>query len=126
MFIKYLTNIKIMTVLLEDFLKTATDEQMELLHSISEAAEQEQVFANRVTAVYGSIERGVHSPDGFSIGLCEDEDDARVISAGPRHELQRVREQMKSYMEQAVGLGMGNLGIIERNYEGYVGKPLPK
>ena len=33
---------------------------------------------------------------------------------------------MKGYMQRAVQIGMGNLGIIERNYEGYVGKPLSK
>ncbi|MEK6812021.1 MAG: hypothetical protein AABX76_00520 [Nanoarchaeota archaeon] len=115
-----------MTILLEDFMRTATDEQLELLHNLNETAEQEQILANRVNAIYGSLKSRVHTSGSIGVGFCEDEDDARVISAGPTHELKRVRGQMKGYMQRAVQIGMGNLGIIERNYEGYVGAPLSK
>lgn len=58
------------------------------------------------------------------ITVCEDEDDAMVISMGPRRELKRVKELMREYMKKAVDLGMGDLEIIQRNYKHYVGESL--
>jgi len=111
---------------IEDFMKTATEEQKDLLFKLSETAEQEKKCADKTNRIYSSVRSGAYSPDGFSITICEDEDDAMVISTGARQELKRVREQMKSYMKRAVNLGMGDLGLIQRTYEQYVGEPLPK
>jgi len=110
---------------IEDFMRTATAEQIKLLSDICTTAEQEQRLANSLKRVRDSIPRGIHSSDGFGLTICEDEDDARVISAAERQKLQGVREQMKTYMQEAVRLGMGSLGIVQRSYEHYVGKPLP-
>ena len=110
---------------IEDFMKTATDEQKDLLFKIGETAEQEKKFADKINRIYGSISSGVYSPDGVGITVCEDEDDAMVISWEPREELERVKGQIKEYMKKAVELGMSNLGIIQRNYEHYVGESLP-
>ncbi len=113
-----------MATTIEDFMKAASDEQKELLFKLSETVEQEQKYAEEVNRIYGSMRSGIYSLDGISVTLCEDEDDARVISFKPRQELQRVREQMKDYMKKAVELNMAHLGIIQRNYEHYVGEPL--
>jgi len=115
-----------MPTTIEDFMKTATEEQKNLLFSLAETAEEEKKYVNEVNRIYKSMKSGVHSSDGISVTPCETEDDAMIISIGPRQELKRVREQMKKYLEEAVGLGMGHLGIVQRNYEHYVGKPLPK
>ncbi len=108
---------------IEDFMKVATEEQKDLLFKLSETAEQEKEYAGKVNRVYGSITRGVYQ-DSSGVTLCEDGEDAFVISAGLRLKLERVREQMKSYMIKAIDLRMGHLGIIQRNYEHYVGEPL--
>ncbi len=113
-----------MVTAIEDFIKTATDEQKDLLFKVGEAAKQEKKYVDEINRIYGSIKSGVHSPDGFSITLCEDEDDAVVISMGPRRELKRVKEQMRTYMKEAVELGMEHLGIIQRHYEHYIGESL--
>ena len=113
-----------MSTSIEGFMETATDKQKDLLLQLSETAEQEKKCADEVNRIYGSTESGVCSSGGAVIP-CEDEDDATVISMRPRQELQRAREQMKEYMEKAVELGMGHLGMIQRNYEHYVGKPVP-
>lgn len=113
-----------MATTIEDFMETATNEQKELLFKFSETAEQEQKYAEEINRIYGSMKSGVYSSDDMSVTLCEDEDDARSISFKPRQELQRVREQMKNYMKKAVKLDMAHLGLIQRNYEHYVGEPL--
>ncbi len=109
---------------IEDFMKVATEEQRGLLFKLSGTAEQEKKCADEVNRIYGFIELGVYR-DSSTVTLCEDGKDAFVISAAPRQELKRVRGQMKSYMINAIELGMGHLGIIQRNYEHYVGEPLP-
>ena len=114
-----------MTVTIEEFMKTASAEQKDLLFKLSETAEEENKHAKEVNRISKSMSSGVYS-DGFAVTLCEDEDDARVISAGPRQELRRAREKMKQYLKKAVELGMSQLGIIQRNYESYVGEPLPQ
>jgi hypothetical protein len=111
---------------IEDFMKTATKEQKDMLFKLSELVEQENKYVNEINRINSSMKSGIYSPDGISITLCEDEDDAMVISMKPRRELREVKEQMKSYMQEAVELGMGHLGLIQRNYESIVGKPLPK
>ena len=108
---------------IESFMGTATNEQRELLFDMTRWAGYEKKYADEVKKIYDSIKSEVYSSDG-AVTLCEDEDDARVISMGPRQKLKKVRDIMKEHMEKAVELGMGHLGVIQRNYENYVGKPL--
>ncbi len=115
-----------MSTSIESFMKTATKEQRDLLFQLSNTAEQENKYANKVNQIYNSMKKGIYSSDGFSVTVCEDAGDAMVISAGHRQELQRLRKEVKGCMEKAVELGMGHLGLIQRNYEHYVGKPLTK
>lgn len=113
-----------MATSIENFMETATDEQRELLFDMTRWAEYEKKYSDEVNRICDSIKSGVYSSDGISITLCEDKDDAMIISAEPRRKLKKVRELMKENMKKAVELGMEHLGIIQRNYEHYVGKPL--
>jgi hypothetical protein len=116
-----------MVTTLEDFMKIATKEQKDLLIKIGEAAEQEKKSSDEVNRIHNSIKTGIYSSDGgLSVTVCEDEDDAMVISAGPRQKVGDAKKHLKEYMVEAVKLGMGHLGFIQRNYEHYVGEPLPK
>ena len=114
-----------MSTTIEDFMKTATGQQKDLLFKLSEIAEKERYCVGKINTIYNSTKSGVYSPDGVGITICEDDDDARVISMKPRQELKEIKEQIKMYMEKAVELGMKNLDFIQRNYETYVGEPLP-
>lgn len=113
-----------MLISIEDFIKSATKEQKELLFKLSETAKQEKKLEDEINYIYNSIKSGTYSQNGHSITVCEDKDDASVISMKPREKLKGVKEQMKAYMEKAVELGMEDLGLIQRNYEHYVGKSL--
>lgn len=49
---------------IEDFMKTATDEQKELLSNLAKSVEQEKEYADKINRIYGSISSEVYSPDG--------------------------------------------------------------
>ena len=116
-----------MATAIEDFIGTATDEQREVLTNLSRTGKEEKKLTDEVEAVYKSINTGgVYSLDGHSVTICEDNDNAAIISAGPKKELRIVKEKMATYMKKALELDMGHLGIIQRNYETYVGEPIPK
>ncbi|MBW3005095.1 hypothetical protein KY310_04655 [Candidatus Woesearchaeota archaeon] len=115
------------TLSVDEFMKTATANQKDLLNKIMVAATKEQDLAKEVNAVYAAAKPGgLHSPDGISLTVCEDEDDAKIVSLGSRMKLEETRAQIKRYMQEAVKIGMGHLGIINRNYEHYVGAPIPE
>jgi hypothetical protein len=110
---------------IKDFLKNANDKQMGLLEKLTETAKKEDELCKKINAVYNSIPSGFYAPAGCGIIPCESEDDAILISAKDQEELNGIKETMKGYMIEAVNLGMGNLGIIQRNYKEYVGKDIP-
>lgn len=98
----------------EDFMKTASEEQKDLLFKMSDVAEEENQLIKKLNNIQTNA-----SNFGF------DSEYVTIASVKPKQELKEVKEKMKTYMEKAIELGMKNLGIIQRNYEHYVGKPLP-
>lgn len=68
--------------------------------------EQRNRFKRRIANIYQATDRGVYSPDGVSITVCETEDDARVISMGPRKELVEVEIKLKRQLKIALEHGM--------------------
>jgi hypothetical protein len=114
-----------MPITIEEFLKNASEEQKNTLVEISDLAEQEHTYTQKInTAIEAVNGKGVYSSDGVSLTLCEDEDDFAVITANDRMKLQRIRKRISEIYDRAINLGMGDLGIIQRHYEHYVGKPL--
>ena len=108
----------------EDFMKTATSEQKLLLHKIGVLAEEEKKYVDEINNINKSTESGIYSSDGLSVTVCEDKDDARILSMKPQENLKGVRKQIKISIEKAAEIGMEHLEFIQRNYEHYVGKPL--
>lgn len=111
---------------LETFLKTASLNQKELLREIRELGMLEGLYAGNIEKINHSVKFGIYSPDGASASLCEDADDAAVISAGPKKSLEDVQAKLKDCMIKSLELGMRELDIIQKNYERYVGKPMPQ
>lgn len=111
-----------MTITVEEFMRTATTEQKQLLFDLSDLAKKENEIAGKINRIYDTVKYGigVHE-DETGITLCEDEDDANVISSGLRHELNSVRNQISELLKKAVSeLGMSEVGIIQRQYKNYV------
>ncbi len=66
----------------------------------------------KIARIFGAVERGVSSPDGVSVTVCETEDDARVISMGPRQRLEEVEAEIKRQLKVALELGVANVQLL--------------
>ena len=109
-----------MVIGIEEFMKTATLEQRQLLFNISDLAEKEKDLAEKINKIYLSVNTGIYS-DCKGITLCEDEDDANVISLRYKLELKDVRDDIVRLLKKAVSeLNMKDVGIIQRQYKNYV------
>ena len=111
-------NINYLTI--EDFVKTATQEQEKLLSDLYDAVEEEIEITEKINGIYRSIDKGICPVDG-GVVICENEDDATMISLGLKYELKIVRSEIGTLLKKAVNeLDMGNVGIIKRQYNNYV------
>jgi len=114
-----------MTRNIDEFLANSTKEQKELLFNLTELAKREHSVREKINKITKCAkESGGYIEGGHSLVMCEDEEDVAILTYNDRKELKSIREEMKSYMLRAVDLKMADLGIIERTYETYVGKPL--
>lgn len=112
-----------MPIGIEEFMKTASADQVLLLCKLADLAEKESEICKKINRIYSSADKwpGIYS-NGEGITLCEDADDANVISLSQKIELKEVRDEMANLLKIAINeLGMGNVGIIQRQYNNYVG-----
>ena len=100
-------------------METATDDQRNIMFDLVDLVEKEKELCKKIDKIFSSIKSGVHYSGG-AISVCEDEDDALIISIKPRNELKLVRNQIGVLMQKAIDLGMGDVGIIERNSDYYI------
>ena len=111
------------TLSIEEFYSIATDEQKKLLSDLHDLVQQEVELAKKINNVYSSMENGIYST-GEGITLCEDSDDANVISSGFKMELKDIRRKIGTLLIKATKeLSMDNVGLIQRqlaNYKNYV------
>jgi hypothetical protein len=118
-----MTEDKQKTLSIEEFYSIATDEQKKLLSDLYDLVQKEIELAKKINNIYKSIENGIYSTDE-GITLCEDSDDANVISSGFKEELKDVRGNIGKLLNKAVKeLSMGNVEMIQRqlvNYENSV------
>ncbi len=110
------------TISIEEFLKIATSEQKKLLSDIYDNAQKESDIIKKIKNVYESTCTGVYHIDG-GISICENEDDADIISLRLRMELKTIKQNIGTLLKKAVyELEMGNVGIIRRQYDNYLTK----
>ena len=111
-----------MAIGIEEFMKTASAEQKSLLFKLSDLAEKESELCKKIDRIYPSASKRprIYS-DSVGITLCEDADDANVISLGSKLELKEVRDEIATLLKKAVNeLGMEDVGIIQRQYKNYI------
>jgi len=107
---------------IKTFIKTATIEQKKIIFAFVDLAKKESELCEKINKIFASIQKGRYSSEGGSISVCEDEDDALIISMEPRNELESVRKEISSLMQKALDLGMENVGLIKRNADYYIYK----
>jgi hypothetical protein len=110
-----------MTISLPEFLKIASQEQIDILTQLDNLSTIEH---NLVLSINGLLEQVgdgvVHIPGTDSITICESEDDAVIITLKERIKLKEVRYEIANILLKAkTDLSMGDVGIIERQYENY-------
>ncbi|MFA4953478.1 MAG: hypothetical protein WC584_04610 [Candidatus Pacearchaeota archaeon] len=123
-----------MAITIEDFLKSATEEQKALIDEIKEFAEEECTATNLYNQALAPFrerieyEKRFWGEDSQITGLIIDQEilePARTILRPYKNRLGGIRKRIGFCMERAIKIGMGDLGIIQRHYQSYVGKPLP-
>ena len=113
-----MTENKILSI--EEFCKIATVEQMTLMSDLYDLVQKELELAKKINAIYCSTDKGIYST-GEGITLCEDSDDANVISLELKVELKEIRQKIASLLSKAMNeLSMGNVGLIQRQHENYI------
>jgi len=121
-----------MTISVDDFMKSATDEQQELLFELADLAKEEEKAAdayNKKIKPYQEMARNANPMRDrqYTKIIQEDAGDFAAIAAHKeREKLNGITEKMGNLHIKAVEIGMGNLGIIQRTYEHYVGEPIPE
>ena len=114
-----------MNMPLDVFLESATDEQRVCFKNLMIQLNDSEILQNEIKGIYSAMEFGVYWFSDGSRTLCENEDDALIISLKPRMRLEDVKKDIKKYLKQTVGLGMRDLAIVQNNYKHYVGESLP-
>jgi hypothetical protein len=105
---------------IEEFSPIATLEQKELLSDIYDNIQKEVAIAKKINEIYGSIDDGIYFSDG-GVAICENKDDADVMTLGLKTDLKEVRSNIGKLMKKAVNdLHMEDVGMIQRQYNNYV------
>jgi hypothetical protein len=111
---------------LEDFLKIATPEQHELLIDIgikmADAADREE----RLWKEIEKHQDRATSYDNLKIGHEYEHMALRESAESLDRKMDKLRAEIAGYLQTLVDNGMANLGIVQRQYESYTGKKLPK
>ena len=89
--------------------------RLEIISKLEGLTEREATLNGRIKSIYGSIKHGGFM-EGGAISVVEDEDDARVVSTGPRMRLQETTREIQRYLKQAIELRMhrGDLRIEQK------------
>ena len=89
--------------------------RVRIINKLEELTEREVKLGAEIKSIYGSIKNGGFMMGG-AITIVEDEDDARVVSIGPRMKLKEIIEEIQEYLKQGIELGMqkGSLRIEQK------------
>ncbi len=79
---------------------------------LAELVPERDKLKQKISRIFGAVKGGVYSPDGMSITVCETEDDARVISMGPRQKLKEVESEIKKQLKIALELGVADIQLL--------------
>ncbi len=79
---------------------------------LTELVKERDQLKQKIARIFGAVKRGVYSSDGVGVTVCETEDDARVISMGPRQKLREVESEIKRQLKVALELGMADVQLL--------------
>lgn len=82
-----------------------SEKRESILKQLETLGEQERREQQEIDRIFGSVKEGVYYT-GRGITVCETEDDARVISIGPRRRRDEARAGMRHTLKEALSLGL--------------------
>ena len=102
----------------KEILRSLSKAQMDLLSSLGNLAEVENKVAKSINEKMPT-ESGVLGLSVGVIAICEDEDDWLVITAKERQKQKFIRQEIAQKLSEALDLGLGPLGFIQRQCKNY-------
>lgn len=105
-----------------ELVNSLPEEQKKILFLLADLAGEEGELVKKINALKPSHPDGVVAIGG-GVAPCEDEDDWMVITMDLREKRTRVREDIKAGLSEALDVGLGHLGIIQRQCANYGVKP---
>ena len=98
----------------EKLMMSLSDEQKQILFDLAELHDKAEKLVKKINACKPTSSGILSFSDG-SITICETEDDWKIITLKERQELKEVQKEMATLLDKALDLGMGALGIIQKN-----------
>jgi hypothetical protein len=119
-----------MGITIDDFMKDANDLQKQLLFDLVELGDKEHNLCEEYNNKVDSLNNISKTLNPFKDGqytkiIKEDAEDLLLINTKDgRSKLKEIKSEMKDLYIKSIEFGMGDLGIIQRNYEHYVREPI--
>lgn len=124
-----------MAIKIEEFIKTASDEQRYVLDRVIELSEKEDEACSNYSKIQRKVDEtvsGIKTRWGLQIMMVQADLELLVDPMLPErnryaNQFEQVRAEMKELFQKAVcQLEMGHLGFIQRHYEKVVGEKMPE
>jgi len=93
------------------------EKQKKVLLSVSDLGLKEKKLCDEINAKKPT-ESGTLFTEG-AVTVCEDEDDWLIITLKERKELDKVKDEIAKKLNEALDLGLGFLGLVQRQCENY-------
>ncbi len=106
----------------EELVDSLPKEQQMLLFELASLAEKEKKIVDEINSKRPTAD-GILVLSGGAATVCEDEDDWRIITMNERQEWNRIKENIADNLNKALDLGLGFLGLIQRQCSNYGVKP---
>lgn len=111
--------------LTEKLVNSLPKKQQDILFTLADLAEEEKQIVGKINSKRPTASGilAVSTPEGPGLTVCEDEDDWVIITMKERDEWKKIKERIAINLDKALDLGLGYLGLIQRQCKNYGVKP---
>lgn len=102
----------------EEILGALSEEQKEVLSNLASLAQEEHRLAEKINSMRPTPS-GILVLPGPALTVCENEDDWKVITIKERCQLKEIKGKIAGNLSKALDLGLGYLGLIQRQCANY-------
>lgn len=111
--------------LTEKLVNSLSKEQQDILFTLADLAEEEKQIVDEINLKRPTADGilTVSTSEGPGLTVCEDEDDWKIITMKERDEWKEIKGRIATNLNKALDLGLGYLGLIQRQCRTYGVKP---